>query len=847
MPPATQPLVGTPLNEPPRTETKPPIEGQNACPPSPQPPACGENQGVIPRFDANKCISGYDCKEIPKATGGEGSVCPQIPPPSISCQPNERLNKATDDKGCVIGFNCVSSSATSATTTPQSQQCPAAPEKPACQGSVAPVFDRGCLISYTCVPEGCRQETDASGFVRVICSQEKVCPAGDQQKQLVDNCKAQGGNPLASHDANGCTFYDCRFDNRESNPNPISGHRSCPTPEKINEEGTLCRQSGLNPGISYEGGCKVVRCSQESGPRCEYIPESQKARIESECSAKGLPTVNWVDNKGCALYRCGGEEGSEFSSCQKNIPSEAYKACNGKGGEMIVKNDAQGCIVFSQCVAPGNKNDAYVSQVEEVPDTTVLLSLALKLEKLKIELQKLASESKEIAKFYGSSGSLDEERYTRVSSMFSDAAERVDEIKIKIRGSAETITPDDLTEIKHDIKYIKDVTLKDILYLMLSNSDDVKETLEASRNINVNERSIEKLEASVKSCATDGSCFDKAIRSCKPVSFQPEGRNGPSLTIKGIKDGACLLHVVMQSENMIPPGFTKDEFYMECAIKNYALGVRGPEDIIPNCEGPMAKFAKQFGGGAQISGGDDEFQNILETEGGPGGCTNEKECATYCIDNYEECRSWVKEHPAVGSMPSREELQDIASGKGQQLERRQGQQSGGFAGPGGCKGPQECDNFCRDNPEECTEWCEENPDICKGAPPQSIPQQGGPGEFGSRAASGSQPQEFGGQGSRSSGSAQACVGCLNNGVCDIGECSECGDCRSGTGFTGPSSNIRQGPQQGFNQPQQQESNRQPQGNQPGFQEEFRPPQQTNQPPQGSSPQAQPVPQTNLPQ
>jgi hypothetical protein len=23
---------------------------------------------------------------------------------------------------------------------------------------------------------------------------------------------------------------------------------------------------------------------------------------------------------------------------------------------------------------------------------------------------------------------------------------------------------------------------------------------------------------------------------------------------------------------------------------------------------------------------------------------------------------------------------------------------------------------------------------------------------------------------------QACVGCLNNGVCDIGECSECVDC-----------------------------------------------------------------------
>jgi hypothetical protein len=27
---------------------------------------------------------------------------------------------------------------------------------------------------------------------------------------------------------------------------------------------------------------------------------------------------------------------------------------------------------------------------------------------------------------------------------------------------------------------------------------------------------------------------------------------------------------------------------------------------------------------------------------------------------------------------------------------------------------------------------------------------------------------------------QACVGCLNNGICDIGECSECIDCLKGS-------------------------------------------------------------------
>ncbi|MBI2542724.1 MAG: hypothetical protein HYW24_00875 [Candidatus Aenigmarchaeota archaeon] len=766
------------------------------CPAPSQPPVCGKEQGVVTNFDDKGCVAGYICKEVSTGTGvreGETFSCPEVPPPTITCQGNEQLNKKTDDKGCVVGYGCVSS-APPAESVPSI--CPTSvPEKPKCDGSTVPVFDKGCLISYTCVPQGCREETDQSGFVRVVCKQERSCP-NDEQEKLKTDCMSKGGNPIGFNDPSGCQFFDCRFDTRGVNTNPLGGHQSCPSGDEEKKSIDQCKETGLEPRFVFEGGCKIVKCSKKTKSICEYVSESEVAKQKSECNVQGLILERFVDEKGCGYHKC--VESKQF--CQRDVPSEAYKNCDSKGGEMIVKNDEKGCIVFSQCVAQGDENRVSVSAVEEIPDTAVLLNLALKLEKLKIELEKLSTESNEIAKYYASTGSLDEERYSRVSSMFQGTADRVDEIKLKLRDNADQITADDLTEIKHDIKYIKEVTLKDILYMMLSNSDDVKETLESSRKISA-KSSVEEIEQNAKSCGTEGSCFDKAIRSCKPVTFMPEGRQGPLVSITGLNDKNCVLHITMQSSDMVPPGYTKDNFYMDCPIADYALGVRGPEDIIPTCEGPMAKFAKEFGGGG-VTGG----ESFPPPEGGPGGCKTEKECATYCLDNYDDCKQWVKEHPAYGPMPSKEELRQFGSGRS---ERPQGIQRTEFAGPGGCKGPQECDKFCRSNSDVCLQWCDDNPGLCpeeKRSTQEFRQGESSPSSEGSRQPTGGQkcpdgicdaferanpdacPQDCGGVSQQTQPSEpvskatpvkQACVGCLNNGICDIGECSECGDCLRG--------------------------------------------------------------------
>lgn len=157
-------------------------------------------------------------------------------------------------------------------------------------------------------------------------------------------------------------------------------------------------------------------------------------------------------------------------------------------------------------------------------------------------------------------------------------------------------------------------------------------------------------------------------------------------------------------------------------------------------------------------------------------------------------------------MPSREELRQFASGK-QEIRQGPSQQATRFSGPGGCNGPQECDKFCRSNPDECLRWCDENPDVCPKekleSPRQASTQVGSESQgFGSSSQGGkcpdgicdefeksnpaACPQDCGGSATKQPisiaqpSSAQACVGCLNNGICDIGECSECIDCLKGT-------------------------------------------------------------------
>lgn len=116
-----------------------------------------------------------------------------------------------------------------------------------------------------------------------------------------------------------------------------------------------------------------------------------------------------------------------------------------------------------------------------------------------------------------------------------------------------------------------------------------------------------------------------------------------------------------------------------------ARGPRGPG-------GPPQKI-----GGPKPPKIDEEKAKIaLELRGGgPGGCKDMKECEIYCggPEHGEECLNFAIEH---GFMPPEE------------AERAKKMMT--MTGPGGCRGPQECDEFCgkEENRDTCFNFTKEN-------------------------------------------------------------------------------------------------------------------------------------------
>lgn len=526
------------------------------------------------------------------------------------------------------------------------------------------------------LPPECHKEFDpVSGFSRVECETEHRCPTFDVPvEKMKADCVDSGGSFVLRGDGHGCDFPDCQF--VEESDNPFQGQRRCMKKDDVRAVEKLCRNLETPILVDVHEGCTVAKCGHKEERRCKILTDKDWQREDDKCRREGKASVSSFDPAGCEEIRCG--QGFE---CPKELPDEAYVKCAEHGGELIVDHDERGCVVYSECVEPGDDRDVYIEPIEEVPDATELLDIAFKLENLKIQLDKLAQQVEQIADYYKSTGSTEYERFARVADMFRSAKDEVDRIKEDIREKIDDITVDDMMEIKRDIRYIKDVTLKDIVYMMLSKDKEVKDIGDKK----------------VKDCKTDGACFDRAFRVCKPVKFLPEGREGPKVEVIGLEGDACIMKASMDEEFGPPPGFIEGiepPYEMTCKISDYARGIRRPEtDVFPYCEGSLLELIKKFGAG----GPPPEFEEGGHREGaefgGPGGCRGEQECRNYCSkpQNLEECRRFA-------------EAKDFGEKEHERFEA-----PGGFSGPGGCSSPRECREFCSSpkNFQECTQFIDD--------------------------------------------------------------------------------------------------------------------------------------------
>ncbi|TAL47798.1 hypothetical protein EPN87_02095 [archaeon] len=538
------------------------------------------------------------------------SQCPAAPQPP-TCPQGQALTSNTDRNGCVVGFQCTQSAMTLEATrqtatssgepiSAQQTQCPADEQqrqiKDDCYkqgGTPIPFTQNGCVF-YNC------QSQQPSGQPR----QQSAC-SSEQNAQIKQDCSQKGGNPISFEDppGSGCIRYNCQFQQQVTQYNPLS-EQACPNERDISMSLEKCKSLGGTPSVSFSGSCKVPQCIQKQSnrPPCpEDFDPSIKQRITEECRQQGGQTYASFDPQGCTITVCGGRQGirpgqagpgrpgsfqqpgqqlqtgaANAGICSGAPPVQAVTSCQQQGGQLVTQTDENGCINNAQCITRGDITDTYVEPVSKVPDTTVLLDVAFSMEQLKMKLDQMSRQTNDISAYYRSVGSTDAQKYNRVSQMFQAAVGKVSEIQMELRGKLEDLSTDDITKIKSDVRYVKDVMLKDALYLMLTNDNSDIQSISAEAS---------GTQVSENDCGSDGYCFDQAVRICKPIRFKPEA-NAPDITIVGLQGNACIVKMSYARG--------QDVSTAECKLTDYARGfaLKSPQDMAKYCTGSLVEMAK---------------------------------------------------------------------------------------------------------------------------------------------------------------------------------------------------------------------------------------------------------------
>ncbi len=485
------------------------------------------------------------------------------------------------------------------------------PEREACEAKGGFVSQKregsGCMSPPICIfaqesfgqgetKEQCRRSVDQMGIMRVECQGDKFradkmqCPPDSEEKKqrIKKECSERGGNVAERTDNLGCSFFECGFPEERQT---FLEKQACPAKEETDRIAEKCRSMGMGVIMVKDMGCIIARCSEsneEARQRTDVKVCAEddivfRQKLKDDCLARNGEPFQSFDNNGCAITVCsseGQQRTFEEKYCKEKPPIEAYKRCEQDGGEFVVKTNDKGCVDYIKCVMRGDERKINYDdlEVDEMPSTARLLSVAMKLEELKITLDRLSRRTSSIADYYesvndyGSSG-----RFRKASGMFDSAKSKVDEIKTKLGSSAKDIKEEDIIEIKHDIKYINEVILQDILYVMLSTDGEVQTSTSSASKPAEKKKTAEKEEGN--NCYSDGMCFDKHLRLCDEGTIFMPGKDTKVL-IKGIKNKNC----VMKVETDTPAGVVG----MACDYPDYAFGMKSAEDLLPYCKGAMA-------------------------------------------------------------------------------------------------------------------------------------------------------------------------------------------------------------------------------------------------------------------
>ena len=490
-------------------------------------------------------------EQMPPQEGGEGGDMP-------TGDENRQPQQGPGTGGCWVG----------------EQQVP-------CPGEGQQYEGRQPIVRAPSMGEGCTEVRDANGMFTVNCAgQQRApeqfdCTPGPQREQIEKECAAKGGRTIVKNmvQSKGCGIVDCVFGGSSEGNFMPGQQQACPGPDDLAKQEENCKSMGLNPK-RMRSNCEFVQC-EDPNKQQTMCPDVSLERVQAkeQCNANGGTMVDEFDAYGCSVPKCI----SSGQQCQNNVPQEAYFKCEDLGGKLVVNSDANGCITFSKCVMRGEEGVQAEDELDAVPPAAKLLSVALKLESIKISFDQMANQITAIADYYDNEGdSANAERFRTAAGMFESAKKQIDGVKEELKMGVKGMSVEQIIDIKHKIRQISDVVMEDALYVILGGE---------ATGIGAEETTAGyEPEEAKKDCGSDGNCFGKALRICQPeAQFNPQA--GAEIKIVGLEGGICILKGMASSAD--------GEKDLSCKFADYATDQLTIDNVIQYCEGSLVEYMKQ--------------------------------------------------------------------------------------------------------------------------------------------------------------------------------------------------------------------------------------------------------------
>ena len=158
------------------------------------------------------------------------------------------------------------------------------------------------------------------------------------------------------------------------------------------------------------------------------------------------------------------------------------------------------------------------------------------------------------------------DKFSNARNMVNSMLEEIEASRILFERSSDQITPEELTELRKKIRYMRDVLIPDVLYIINVTTDVGKEE-----------------------CGTNDECFQRALRSCSPASVVHAER-GLSLKteIAGVEGNRCIYDISTEIDNT--------PLNMVCKDSKYSLGIINAERFREICEGTLLEKVYSFAG-----------------------------------------------------------------------------------------------------------------------------------------------------------------------------------------------------------------------------------------------------------